>query len=357
MNIQDASLTNFMETTEMQVCMHLSMLLDPICTCTILLHGRTVAPACMRDRTPVDHHILLPITDVCQCSRHRLKPVWVPAAGEPAPAVLLPSYKSTRVRDAEHEGRGTCVALVKRDGEFHACGLPVASRGRAAQVCDGHLRAPTVLMADAIQAGLGKYWRFCVTHACFRPLGKFQGFLAHCTEHDAGLSEHGRPPLVPVQVDGEELVLRPRGTCATLAWGQTPRSVRKGLTHCDVEGCGEEVHGACGFCFQHRHVRDSPFAPAISCVMCCTVTITWTMHPIVMHYIRRCNLQCAMLESMTPRSRGLLQNGEVCRDLSSRRRMIWEAMSRLARGKSVCCVPSVCTAEPALSLSRARHHT
>lgn len=183
------------------------------------------------------------------------------------------------MRDEEHEGRGTCVALVMRDGKHVACGLPVVSRGKEAQACDGHLRAPTVLTGDIKKEGIRKFWRYCVSHGAFQPLKKFLGFCAHCTDHEAGKSVRGRKPSVPAQIDGEELVVQKRDKCSTLSFGETPRSTRRGLEYCDVSGCGSLVQGATGFCGKHRQVRYGPLdiitflglhalSPLLTCTTC-----------------------------------------------------------------------------------------
>lgn len=185
-------------------------------------------------------------------------------AVEPAPPVLLGTYKNARMHDPHHQ-RGTCVALVNVEGAFRKCSLLVSSRGEAAQACDGHLRAPTIIMGDGAKDGIRKYMRFCLSCDALRPLGTFHGFLAHCSHHDQGHSDCGRTPLAPALVTGEDKVVSTRDVCATLVFGKTPRAVRVALTECDVGGCGDGVFGGSGLCEFHFKVWSCSDAVFFAC--------------------------------------------------------------------------------------------
>lgn len=167
--------------------------------------------------------------------------------------MLHGTYKSACRQDPTHR-RGTCVALTKVDGAFKLCGQAVTSRGKAAQVCDGCLRAPTIVKADAMNDGIISYHRFCRTCDALRPLEEFRGFLAHCARHRAGHSD-GKRPVIPVRIEGEELVAHTWEECATLVAGKTPRSERMSLTKCNIVGCDEGVFASSGFCGDHSKVR------------------------------------------------------------------------------------------------------
>lgn len=68
------------------------------------------------------------------------------------------------------------MALTKEDSVFKTCKQAVCSRGEAAQLCDTHLRAPTIVMGDDEQDGIIAYKRFCGTCDGLREL---QGFRAN----------------------------------------------------------------------------------------------------------------------------------------------------------------------------------
>lgn len=184
-------------------------------------------------------------------------------AEEPAPHALVGSYKDACLSDPGHE-RGTCVALTKVDGVFKTCKQAVCSRGEAAQLCDTHLRAPTIVMGDDDQDGIIAYKRFCVTCDGLRELQGFRGFLAHCGAHSQGRSDCG-PPVLPKVVDGEQLVVRTRDKCATLVFGKTPHGERKAMTICDVIGCAFSVFASSGLCEDHCKV--CPPSPIVTCAL------------------------------------------------------------------------------------------